>query len=296
MVEKQKKERWYHKLRNKYRIVIFHDETFEEKITFRLSRMNVFVLTVSISVFLIFITSYIIAFTPLREYIPGYTDVNLRYQMYDLEKRADSLEQSFRQNDVYLANIRRIIEGNDLAEDSSFLVYDSSIKSNRDYSTIELEKSIEDSLLRSEFESETKFNLYTSLMPETYKHRMAVKNFFTPVKGIISNHFNPEINHFGTDIVSNNNENIKAVLDGTVIVSDWTSDKGYIIGIQHADNFFSLYKHNSTLLKKEGDFVNAGDAIAFIGETGELASGPHLHFELWYNGVPINPEEYLSFE
>lgn len=296
MAKTQKKERWYHKLRNKYRLVIFHDETFEEKVTFRLSRLNVFVSIVSIAVVLIFVTTYIIAFTPLREYIPGYTDVNLKYQIYELEKRADSLERNFKQKDIYIANIRRIIEGYDFPEDSIVLGYDSSLKSSIDFSKIELEKSIEDSLLRVEFESETKYNLYASSTPEPYKNKITVKNFFVPVKGIISNHFNPEINHFGTDIVSNNNENIKAVLDGTVIISDWTSDMGYIIGIQHSDNLFSLYKHNSTLLKKEGDFVNAGDAIAFIGETGDLANGPHLHFELWYNGMPVNPEEYLSFE
>jgi murein DD-endopeptidase MepM/ murein hydrolase activator NlpD len=119
--------------------------------------------------------------------------------------------------------------------------------------------------------------------------------FFTPVQGIISNGYNPTGRHYGIDIVSKKNEAIKSILDGTVIFSAWTLQTGYVIAIQHQSDIISIYKHNSVLLKREGDFVKAGDPIAIIGETGELSTGPHLHFELWYNGKPVNPREYITF-
>lgn len=292
-----KKEKWYRKLRHKYRLVIFHDETFEEKISFRLSRLNVFVTLVSLVVVLIFVTSYIIAFTSLREYIPGYTDIGLNQRIYEIENRADSLERVFQQKDRYIANIKRIVEGYDEKQDSidalSFNV-EAGISA---IDTIEFSRSEEDSLLRLEFESAQRFNLYDqgSIVPESRRRTMRVANFFIPLKGTITNPFDPINRHYGVDIVAKTNDVVKATLEGTVIFASWTPDMGYIIGVQHAGNFFSIYKHNAVLLKKEGDFVKAGEAIAIVGDSGELSTGPHLHFELWFNGIPINPGDYLSF-
>lgn len=294
---KSKKEKWYRKLRHKYRLVIFHDETFEEKISFRLSRLNVFVTLVSLVVVLIFVTSYIIAFTSLREYIPGYTDIGLNQRIYEIENRADSLERVFQQKDRYIANIKRIVEGYDEKQDSidalSFNV-EAGISA---IDTIEFSRSEEDSLLRLEFESAQRFNLYDqgSIVPESRRRTMRVANFFIPLKGTITNPFDPINRHYGVDIVAKTNDVVKATLEGTVIFASWTPDMGYIIGVQHAGNFFSIYKHNAVLLKKEGDFVKAGEAIAIVGDSGELSTGPHLHFELWFNGIPINPGDYLSF-
>lgn len=294
---KKRKEKWYQKFRDKYRLVVFHDESFEEKISFRLSRLNVFVFVVSLSVLLVVITTYIIAFTSLREYIPGYTDVNLNRKVYALERTADSLESVFRQKQTFFENISRVINGYDFANDSLNAVLQSSGKSSVNMDTISWERSLEDSLLRLEFESLERFNLNieTSLIPEARRRAMTVSNFFIPLKGTITNRFDPVQKHFGVDIVSKSNEAIKATLEGTVVYADWTPDKGYVIGIQHAGNFFSVYKHNSVLLKREGDFVRAGEPVAIIGESGELSSGPHLHFELWFNTAPVNPEEFISF-
>lgn len=293
MIEKSK-EKWYRKLRHKYRLVILHDETYEEKISFRLSRMNVFVALVSLSVILIFITTYIIAFTPLREYIPGYTDVNLTRRVIELDRTADSLSRIFQQKEMFLSNIRRIIDGYEESNDYSAVA--SANMPIPAYDTIRLRKSVQDSLLRLEFES-AEFNLISDAYspPENLRTRKPIQNFFVPLKGTVTNKFSPAQKHFGVDIVARRNEAIKSTLDGTVVFADWTIDKGYVIGIMHTANLFSVYKHNSVLLKNEGDLVRAGEAVAIIGETGELSTGPHLHFELWLNGSPVDPEVYISF-
>lgn len=294
---RQKEKKWYQRLRLKYRLVIFDDETFEEKISFRLSRLNVFVAVVSLSVFLVIITGYIIAFTSLREYIPGYTDVHINRKVYALERQSDSLELVFKQNELYFSNIKRIIEGHDFANDSMDAVNASQQYNITNADTIRLRRSKEDSLLRMEFEEMEKFNIIADqgLIPEARRRAMGVANFFVPLKGTITNKFNPLQRHFAVDIVSKTNDAIKAALEGVVVYAEWTLDKGYVIGIQHTGNFFTVYKHNSVLLKNQGDFVKAGEPIAIIGNTGELSTGPHLHFELWYNGTPVNPEEFISF-
>lgn len=294
---KQKKKKWYHKLRDKYRLVIFHDETFEEKISFRLSRMNVFVLITSLSIFLVVITGYIIAFTSLREYIPGYTDVNLNRRVYQLQRTADSLEGVFRQKQLYFDNIKRIVEGQDFMGDSINSVNDVQRRAGSSYDTIQLVHGEIENELRAEFENSEKYTIQTdpTLIPEARRRANTVSSFFTPIKGTITNKFDPVQRHYGVDVVAKSNEAIKATLEGTVLFADWTVDKGHVIGIQHAGSFVSVYKHNSVLLKREGDFVRAGEPIAIIGESGELSTGPHVHFELWYNSAPVNPEDYIAF-
>ncbi len=293
----KKKTRWYQKLRDKYRLIIFHDESFEEKISFRLSRMNVFVTLVSLSVLLIFVTAYIIAFTPLREYIPGYTNVDLDRRVYNLQLTADSLETVVRQKQLFFENISRIIHGYDFADDSINAVIQSRGHASVQVDSAYLQGSVEDSLLRLEFERLEQYNLSSEagLIPEARRRAMTVSNFFLPLKGVITNYFDPVQKHFGIDVVAKSNETIKATLEGSVVFADWSPEKGYVIGIQHVGNFFSIYKHNSVLLKREGDFVRAGEPIAIIGESGEFSSGPHLHFELWYNTSPVNPLEFIPF-
>ncbi len=294
---KAKEEKWYHKLRHKYRLVIFHDETFEEKLSFKLSRMNVFVLVTSLSVFLIFVTSYLIAFTSLREYIPGYTDLNLKRDVYELKQAADSIEMTLRQKDLFLNNLRLIISEGDFPDDSASLAKSGMPHASGAYDTITLRHSEKELKLRSEFEEAEKYSLQTdpAMIPEAYKRAYTVSNFFTPLKGIITNKFSPSQRHYGVDVVAKSNEAIKAALEGTVLFANWTVDMGYVIGIQHNGGFVTVYKHNSVLLKGEGDFVRSGEPVAIIGETGELSSGPHLHFELWLNSSPVNPEDYVTF-
>ncbi len=290
--EIQKKKKWIARLRTKYRLVVMNQDTYEEKLSFRLSRLNVFVSLASTAIILVVLTIFIIAFTQLREYIPGYMDPEIPAQVYFLERKADSLEQDLKMKNLYLINIRNIIEGKDIVselpkESDSDFTYD--INS--------LERSREDSILRAEYDRQSKYNIYDNNEPDLNFSQPSTSGitFFSPVSGIITNHFNLEEGHYGIDIVAESNETIKAVLEGTVIFSAWTLETGYVIGIQHQGNFISVYKHNATLLKKQGAYVNAGEPIAIIGDSGELTTGPHLHFELWYNGTPVNPEEYVSF-
>lgn len=297
MVIKKKKsskpQKWYRKLKNRYRLVVMNDETYEERISFRLSRLNVFVFLGTLAILLILLTSIIIAFTPLREYIPGYMDTRIPKLVYQLQRKTDSLEVMIEQKTKYINTIRHVISGGEFTDtllseniDSGFVNYD----------TLKQRKSERDSAFRAEFEKNNQYNIFIYDRQEIADGFSPLSPaFFTPLKGTISNHFNLAENHYGIDIVSGSNETIKAALDGTVIFSGWTLETGYVLGIQHRGNYLSVYKHNSSLLKKTGNYVKAGEAIAIVGETGELSTGPHLHFELWYNGTPVNPLEYIAF-
>jgi len=290
---KQKKEKrnWIKKLRSKYRLIILNEETLEEKISFRLSRLNVFVALSAMAILLVVLTIYIIAFTPLREYIPGYMDVDLAHKIYELQMKTDSIEREFVKKDLYIQNIKNIIEGKDIVE-----VIDPMQDTLINYEEITLSHSKEDSILRAEFENYDQYNLRIPHHEDfnSYSSQLGSIIFFAPLDGIITNQFNPAENHLGVDIVAQKNEAIKATLDGVVIFSGWTIETGHVITIQHQNNVISVYKHNSVLLKREGDFVKAGDAIAIIGESGELSTGPHLHFELWHNGYPVDPADYIA--
>ena len=289
----KKKKSLISRLRNKYRLVIMNDETLEERLTFRLSRLNVFVVLGTLTIVLIILTSILIAFTPLREYIPGYTNVGLQKKLYEMQIKTDSIEKGLEKRDIFIQNMKDVMNGKDLSTDVP-LTKDTLHK----YNNIKLKKSPEDSLLRAEVETQGKYNLYRFENSENIRQKnqsIGKVLFFVPLKGVITNEFNPSQNHYGVDIVSKQNEAIKCVLDGTVILSNWTLETGYTIAIQHQQNIVSVYKHNSALLKKEGDFVKAGDPIAIIGQTGELTTGPHLHFELWSDGNPVNPKDYINF-
>ena len=266
-----------------------NDETFEEKVSIKLSPLNVFVFAGTIIISLITFTIYIIAFTPLREYIPGYADVNMQRRVMALTFRTDSLVEKLSTQDSYLMNLRNIING-DISPDSSSATKPSLIR----YDTIHFPANApEDSLLRNQIESQDRFTLSEGAGGPSSS--ISGFFFFTPLKGTITNAFNANTKHFGIDIVSSPNEVIKSTLDGTVVMADWTSETGYVIAIQHSNNLFSIYKHNSALLKNTGDYVKAGEVVAIIGNTGEFTTGPHLHFELWYNGSPVNPVDYMTF-
>lgn len=292
MTKEKKKLR--DKLRKKYRIVVYNNDTYEEKIHFQFTLLNFFNILVFSSVLLIVLVTYLIAFTPLREYIPGYTDVSLNRRVYEMEQRADSLETVFHQKDLYINNLKKIIMGEDFESDSINSLLTKT--SNTDFSNIKDKKSKEDSLFRVEYETETRNNLFKQEIIKDNPTKYKLVSFFSPMNGIVTSHFNREEKHYGVDLVADNNSVIKSTADGTVIYSDWTVENGYCIGIQHNGNLFTIYKHNAVLLKDDGDFVKAGEPIAIYGNSGSLSTGPHLHFELWYNGTPLNPEDYISFE
>ena len=288
--KREKRKRIVRKLRNKFRLVILNAETFEEKASLRLSPMNVIVFFGTIMLSLITITLYVIAFTPLREYIPGYADVNMRRSLVQLALSSDSLTTKIRDNDLFLSNYRSILEDQPTGQKPTADTTTISL-----YDTVRaLHRSEDDSLLRMLVESQDQYELLSS-NDKAFASGIGSYVFFTPLKGTVTTPFSALNKHYGVDIVSAPDEVIKSALDGTVIFSNWTSETGYVIGIQHSNNLFTIYKHNSALLKKEGDYVKAGEVVAIIGNTGELTSGPHLHFELWYNGSPVNPKDYVSF-
>lgn len=278
-------------MNDKYRLVIMNDTTLERKFSFRLTRMNVFIAIGGLVMILVIGTTFLIAYTPLREYIPGYGDVTMQKELYALVQKADSLQYEVVLREKYMQNIRDVINGRDFGPNSVPRPPDSAAKK---YDNLDLSKSKEDSLLRQEFEDLDQYSLKSAGLQGS---SASISNyfFFTPLQGVVSNGYNPATRHYGIDIVAQKNEAIKAVLDGTVLFSAWTLQTGYVIAIQHQSDIVSVYKHNSALLKREGDHVKAGDPIAIIGSTGETSSGPHLHFELWYNGKPMNPREYLTF-
>ncbi len=283
------------KLNRKYDFLMSRDDTGKPMLNFKLNLLNLILVIIGIALLLIIVTTFIIAFTPLREYIPGYTDTNLNREVYELSLRADSIERELQKKDVYFENLKRIMEGYDFAADSalaSLSIYEPLPKGVID--TITLHKSKQDSLLRAEFEAQNQYNLFgPDYLPPT-KPSSLVKNFFVPLNGSIVHGFNADEGHYGVDIATDGDKIINATLDGTVVFSSWSINNGYCIGIQHEDSYFSVYKHNATLLKKEGDYVKAGEAIAILGRSGDQAQDEHLHFELWRNGLAINPSDYMT--
>lgn len=279
------------KLNDKYRLVIMNDSTLERKISFRLTRLNVFIALGALIMILVVGTTFLIAYTPLREYIPGYGDIGMQKDLYDLVERTDSFQHEILLREAYIQNIKDVISGKDFSlNDAQKPVEGGKVN----YDSLDLSASREDSLLRQEFEDLDQYNLMTTGIKGSSS---SISNFFffKPIQGVISNGFNPASRHYGIDIVAKKNEAIKSILDGTVIFSSWTLQTGYVIAVQHQSDIVSIYKHNSALLKREGDYVMAGDPIAVIGGSGELSTGPHLHFELWYSGKPVNPRDYITF-
>lgn len=286
--KEKRRNRILRKLKAKYRLVLMDDATLEQKISFRLTRLNVFLATGTLSIILVFFTTYLIAFTQLREYIPGYTDIGLSRQIYDLQQKADSLEQQMIARDALLQSIRNIIKGNDVAA----IPGTDSAQAPKNYSKIVNKRSTEDSLLRLEVENADNYSLHPS------HENLPLGNtgiYFLPVKGFITSKFDVATKHYGIDLAAPSNEAVKAVRDGTVVYTGWSVETGYSVMIQHQGNELSVYKHNSALLKNQGETVRAGDPIAIIGNSGEYTTGPHLHFELWKNGVPVDPVQFIQF-
>jgi hypothetical protein len=274
--------------KDKYRLGIYNDTTFEQIFHVRLRGRGVFITLVLSIVILIFGTTILIAFTPLREFIPGYPDSDTRREILSNAMKVDSLERELSNWSSYFDNVTRVVSGENPQTKEAKL--DSSYRNRR----FEDSRTINDSLLRIEVEKEEQFNLSINNDDKRIKD-IAGLYFFPPLKGVISSHFETKANHFGIDVVAEPNAFVASTLDGTVIMANWTIETGHIIQIQHQDNIISIYKHNAKLLRQVGDLVKAGDVIAIVGNSGELTTGPHLHFELWYKGVPVDPELYIIF-
>ncbi|MDP3314286.1 M23 family metallopeptidase [Lutibacter sp.] len=286
-VKKINKGKFRKKLIAKYRLVILNEDTFEEKLSFKLTRLNVFVAGTVFSIILIFCTTYIIAFTSLREYIPGYSSTKLKRDASNLIYQADSLQQVLDINSLYILKIQQLLTGK---IDEIKLDKDSILKSfqyNKD--TFNLDPSAFDLEFRQEIERADRFSLFNEATRE------ADIVFFAPVKGTISDGYNVKLKHFAVDIATSMGAPVKSVADGTVIFAEWTAGTGYVIIVEHSRGFISIYKHNKALHKNQGDVVQTGEVIASAGNSGEYTTGPHLHFELWSDGNPVNPINFIDF-
>ncbi len=293
MTTRKKKNSLLKKLSSKYKLAIFNEQTYEEVVVLRLSRLNVFTLVGAFGILLIILVIFLISFTSLREFIPGYPSPNERLLIVRNAQRVDSLSVEINKRDQFISNFQSILKGEEPeVQSTEDREQESSNQETR--AQIQFSRSEQDSIFRKEVEREERFNLSVR---QSATKLIALENtfFFSPIKGMVVNAFGDSRGHFGVDIVAAPGARVSAVMDGSVIFSGWTVETGYVIQIQHPNNLLSIYKHNERLLKEVGQSVKAGEAIAHVGNSGELTTGPHLHFELWYNGLPLNPEEYLSF-
>lgn len=287
MQKKEKRgKKFRKKLLHKYRLVILNEETFEERFSFKLNRLNVFVFSTLFALFLILTTTFIIAFTPLREYIPGYSSTNLKKRAAKLAYQTDSLQQIIEVNDQYLASIKKVLTGDVKTVDFN---KDSIIEVAKTDPSVLIRTSRKDSLLRQRVAKEDKYNPLANPQAQEYA-------LFAPVKGIITEQYDSKTKHYAVDVVTIKDSPVKAVADGTVIFAEWTAATGYVIILKHNNNLISVYKHNGMLTKGQGEIVKAGEVIALVGNTGELTTGPHLHFELWRDGFPVNPTSFIDFD
>ena len=287
MKKKKQDKGFLKRLLNDFKVVISSEDTFEEKFSFKVNKLNIFFVMLVYSIILISFTISVIFFTQLREMVPGYSSSDLLNRAIYLTKKTDSLEQQIVLNNLFYKSIEDVLSGNTkelIAKEKISL--DSSL-TNTDITAVP--PNSQDSILRKYVENEDKFNLT--------KNELVIENkmFFSPIKGEITQRFNSNENHFAIDIAADIGTPVKSVLDGKIIFSEWSLDTGYAIIIDHGENIISVYKHNSKILKDQNDFVQAGEVIAYSGNQGNLSTGPHLHFELWKNGTPINPESLLNF-
>ena len=288
MKNKKQNKSFLKRIFNDYKVVVSSEDTFEEKLSFKANKINVFIIMLVYSIILISFTISIVFFTQLREMVPGYSSSDLLNRAIYLTKKTDSLEQQIALNNKFYKSIEDVLSGNI----DEFIPRDElSIDSNLINSgVVTISPNSQDSILRKYVENEEKFNLTNNeLIIEN-------KMFFSPIKGEITQNFNYNENHFAIDIAADIGTPVKSVLDGKIIFSEWSLETGYVVVIDHGENIISVYKHNSKTLKEQNDFVQAGEVIAYSGNQGNLSSGPHLHFELWKNGTPIDPEPLLNFK
>ena len=288
MKNKKQDTGFFRSLINDYKIVISSEDTFEEKLSFKANKITLFVILVVYSTILILFAISIISFTQLREMIPGYPSTSLLNKAIHLTQKTDSLEKQIALNNKFYKSIERALSGQTEEFISRAVIEEDSNIKGFDGKTVV--PNTEDSILRRYVENEDKFNLT--------KNELVIENkmFFTPIKGEITQRFNSKDNHYALDISADVGTPVKSILDGKIIFSEWSVDTGFVIIIDHGKNIISVYKHNSKALKMQNDFVQAGEIIAYSGNQGNLSTGPHLHFELWKNGTPINPQPLLNFK
>ena len=284
---KKQKKNSINKLTRSYKVVVSSEDTFEERLSFSTNKLNVFLVLSLYSIILIAFTISVVFFTQIREMVPGYSSSDLLTQAIYLTKKTDSLENELELNNTFYKSIENVLSGK-----TEQIIYKDTLAVSNEEGNIDFQTvftNAEDSILRKYVEEEDKFNLT--------KNELVIENkmFVSPVKGQITQKFDPLNNHFALDILVDTGTPVKSILEGKVIFSEWSVDTGHVLIIDHGDNIISVYKHNSKVLKTQNNFVKAGEVIAYSGNQGTLSTGPHLHFELWKNGTPINPEPLFNF-
>ena len=272
----------------KFRLALIDHKTHEFIFNIHFTKTTFFVALVSIFVVFTAIIYSIIAYTPVRTFIPGYPDAHSKRAAIQNAIRIDSLESVIYRWELYSENLRRVVEGEEpLKIDSLINIAGSSSRTQADLAVLALK----DSLLRQQVKEEEQFDI-----SGRDKRNLPIEglHFFTPLKGVVSQGYDPAVHPY-IDITAPAGSVVKAVLDGTVINDSWSEDAGHTIQIQHDGDIISIYKHNEKLLKKTGEKVTAGTPIALTGNTGTLTTGEHLHFELWYKGETVDPARYISF-
>lgn len=286
---KEQKKRGWGNLRHKYKLAVVDETSYEEMLRFRLSRLHVLMALSLLAVIMVGLTTLLVAFTGLREFIPGYPDGQMRQMMSRNAVRVDSLEQEVLKRDRFMEALQRVLRGDDTVRVEA----DSKGWKRPEFDTIKFSMSEEERLFREEVEERERFNLglgWTMDENGEYYH------FFPPVIGVVMQGVDEAERHYGTDIVARSNARVSAVLDGVVVVAGWTLRTGHVLVIKHDNDWLSVYKHNAVLVKRQGDRVHAGEVIGLMGNSGEDTTGPHLHFELWKAGTPMNPEDFIRFE
>lgn len=274
-------------LNTRHIFIIQNEENFSEKATYKFTYAKIVFFAFLIFLVVLALSFYLVNTALAQWFDPRFAEQETRKELVKMTLSLDSLEQELDSRDVFISSLKKVLEG-DVTTDEVTENGEAEVVEQRDMSGV----ARIDSAFKAEFESGGDFLLMDDLSTESIRDIY----FFSPIRGYnITAKFDPQNKHYGIDIVANKDEPVMAIADGTVVFSSWTQNDGNVIAIQHRENLISVYKHNSTLTKELGDFITAGDIIAIIGNTGELTSGPHLHFELWYDGNPVNPEEFISF-
>ncbi len=285
-MEKSRKEKIKEKLTFKYRFVVLNEDTFEERFSFKLNRLNAFIFGGIFSVLLIGLTILFITLTPLKEYIQGYSSSELQKETTDLVYKVDSLNQALSVNDLYIENIQQVLKG----EIKRVTFNKDSVLRQFQIDEIDFAPSTVDSVFREEVEQMDRFSVFQQAKKSTDIV------FSTPIKGQITQQYDDQEKHFAVDIAVDQDTPVKAIADGTVVFRGFTADTGYVIVIEHGQGFTSIYKHNSSIFKEQGELVKSGEVVASAGSTGTFSTGAHLHFELWNDGYPVNPTNYINFD
>ena len=285
MSDEKNKKSVFKKLFNQYRVTVISEDTFEDKFYFTISRTTILLASILSILFVSISTYFIISNTPIKEFIPGYPSNKMRIEAISNALKIDSITVKINKQQRYLQAIKSALSGNIKAEEISALITENSQKRLE----APVKTSQEDSLLRLIIADEDKYNIISD------EEKKPLFILFTPAKGIVSEKFNIDQKHFAVDIALEENTPIKSAAQGTVIFSEWTAETGYVIILEHPYGLLSVYKHNASLLKEQGESVEAGEVIASAGNTGEFSTGFHLHFELWTDGYPVDPENFIDF-